>query len=457
MTLTTTKRRIKPSDKISLPFPTKDRQKFLANRLVQIYGDGYLDESKASYKMQYGKVAIKNAEGTKILQQYAFAFEIIAIPYSEEMIMSDPAGLHSEFIGLVNSSYSAKGTKFDGSYRWTKQNSVGAYARDIIGVLQEYGFVFYDYRRSKDKVPCIIAGNLISDRIDYTEKSKAEFDISPFVDTIRVAVSKVSRGIKSFAYFGIVFERDQRESRVEKPRRPKRRTIKSVVKEILMPRIEKVKAGGKITTEQTQDEVWYLALPLFDKYGVVYQQKSRPGFKTEIRKLCKKYGVSREEIGIIASPWASMFFMGEWYEVSYYTIQKLAEKGTDQIFIEKRGVVKKLGKYSSEVGVALVNTHGQLSDYSKELADLAETSGANIAIFTDYDIYGIQIASKLEGVMWLGVDERMLDHFDILHENVGDRKLVVTSRPKRSLLRQTKNAILSDERFDSVVDAEFLE
>ena len=31
-------------------------------------GDNYLDESKASYKMAYGKAVIKNAEGTKIMR-----------------------------------------------------------------------------------------------------------------------------------------------------------------------------------------------------------------------------------------------------------------------------------------------------------------------------------------------------------------------------------------------------
>ena len=221
------------------------------------------------------------------------------------MIKAKRDTLKSEFIGLVNSSYSALGTLFEGSYSWTKKYGEPVRAVNIADCLMQHGFVFFDSRKTKDKVPCVIAGNLISDRIDYAEKSKAKMDTSPFVDTIRVAVSKVSRGIKSFESYGIEFERDRHSSsssyRVSARPRYSTTYIKDVVEMMLLPRINKVRAGETITTEQTQDSLWYNALPLFEKHNVRYSNKSRQAFKKYIRDLCEEYGVAREQIGIIAS------------------------------------------------------------------------------------------------------------------------------------------------------------
>ena len=145
-------------------------------------------------------------------------------------------------------------------------------------------------------------------------------------------------------------------------------------------------------------------------------------------------------------------FFGEWFDVSYETIKTLAEKGTDIIFIEKRDIVRALGKFAEKIGIALVNSHGHLTEYAKDLAEFAKESGAHLAIMTDYDIPGIHIASKLNGVVWLGVDERMLEHFEISHEN---KQLVVGYHPQRRLLKSTIDEILEDDRF-SHIDREFL-
>jgi hypothetical protein len=447
------------SDKrISLPFPTKNRREDLYNYLVQVYGEGYLDDdvSNASYKIQYGKVEIRNTEDTKVLQRYNCAFELIAIPLNKDTIRADPSNLSSEFVGAVNCSYSALGTKFKGDYRWTRKDGSRAWAYDIMGCLREYKFVFgQDYRTKKDKVPCLIYGNLISDRIDYSSKSKAEFDTSPFTDTIRQAVASVSRKIKTFKDYGIEFASDKRRSyRDETWKEPKikRTSIKKVVEMMLLPRIEKVKAGEKITTKQTQDSLWYNALPLFEKYNVRYSNGSRPGFKNCIRELCKEHDVDREEIGIIAAPWGGMFFDGEWYDISYERLEELADKGTDIIFIEKRDIVIALSEYARKKGIALVNTHGHFTEYVKDLAEFAETSGANLGIVTDCDEPGVLIASKLVGVVWLGVDERMLEYFGLSHE---DKMLVVGYHPDRRMKDETVDELFEDERF-SHVDTEFI-
>lgn len=83
-----------------------------------------------------------------------------------------------------------------------------------------------------------------------------------------------------------------------------------------------------------------------------------------------------------------------------------------------------------------------------------QNKDGNIGIFTDYDIPGIHIASKLKGVIWLGVDERMLRHFHISRTAEG----VVDYQPKKKLKESTIREILKDDRFSdrNIVDIEFL-
>ncbi len=175
-------------DKISLPFPVKDRHKHLAERIYAMYPDpDYLEQNPDNiyYTIQYGT--------TNEIPIFSFAFELLAIPLNIESIRKHPDILRSEFHGLVNSSHAALGTKFDGSYHWSGKNGKYFAADDIEGCFSQSGFVFSSYyRNSKQKIPCIFMGNLISQRVDYTEKSKAKMDASPFIPTITKAVRKLA-------------------------------------------------------------------------------------------------------------------------------------------------------------------------------------------------------------------------------------------------------------------------
>jgi hypothetical protein len=128
-------------------------------------------------------------------------------------------------------------------------------------------------------------------------------------------------------------------------------------------------------------------------------------------------GVTREKIGIVAAPWATMYFKGQWSNVSFEAVESLAANGTDVLFIEKLDIVRVEGKYADKVGIALVNSRGNLSEYAEDLAKAAKASGAHVGISADYDIPGIVIISKLKGVLWLGVNEEMLQHFGISKQN----------------------------------------
>ena len=86
---------------------------------------------------------------------------------------------------------------------------------------------------------------------------------------------------------------------------------------------------------------------------------------------------------------------------------------------------------------------------------MAKVSGAHVAIVTDYDIPGILIASALQGVVWLGVNEEMLKHFGLFKEN---KQRVVPYNPKKDRIKPEtfKKMVESDNRFYGTVDIDFL-
>jgi hypothetical protein len=208
-----------------------------------------------------------------------------------------------------------------------------------------------------------------------------------------------------------------------------------------------------ILDEWTQDSVWYNALAVFEKYGI--KLPTRKYFKGLIRTVCSKLGVTREQIGIVAAPWAVMYYKGDWTLVSFDAVDSLAENGTDIIFIEKLDQVKVHAKHADKYGIALVNSHGHLVDYADDLARKAKASGAHIGVAVDYDIPGVLIASALKGVIWLGVNDAMLEYFDISKQ---DKQRVVPYTPKKKRITDENfiDLVKSDNRFRGKVDIDFL-
>ena len=152
-----------------------------------------------------------------------------------------------------------------------------------------------------------------------------------------------------------------------------------------------------------------------------------------------------------------MYYRGQWDPVSFETLGWLAERGTDMIFIEKLDIVKVEGKYADKWGIALVNSRGHLSEYAEDLAAAVEASGAHVAISADYDIPGIIIIAKLirRGVLWLGVNEEMLQYFGISKQ---DKNRVVPYNPKKKRIRDEKleELVYSSQMLRMDTDIEFL-
>ncbi len=193
----------------------------------------------------------------------------------------------------------------------------------------------------------------------------------------------------------------------------------------------------------TQDSVWYNFQPVLQKYGIVV---TRMHVKKLIGVCCKAMGVTRESLGIFAGARATMYFDGEWSSVSFDAIQELAGNGTDVVIIEKMALVHVLAPYADKYGVALVNTTGYFTEYGKKLMRAAHNAGAHVAIITDYDLYGLHIASKVPDVLRIGIDEETLDYFGL---DKKDPQIALSYEP-----RLKKRAFLS--HYENVIDRQFL-
>jgi hypothetical protein len=449
--------------KISLPYSGvagDTRTKGMITNLVDLYPA--VDGEQAKHRIFYDTV-----KDTEHDVEYGYAFEIIAIPVRRELLSESSTCFATKFYGAINYSVSPKGNTFEGSYRWRKEDKKDSWrsdneAHDIQGILIQYSFSFSrEYNSQKTKLPCVIYGNLISGKLNYIGQSKTEVDTTPFANTIIEAVAAIAKDIQTFRAAEIrtpdyhagssssYYSYYNRIDKSSKAPKIERIGMFDIVYEKIRERIELVKNGGEWTVEMhTQMSLWYNSLSLINKNveaGKLKKPKNRNNFIDSISRVCDHYGVRREEVGIVAGAWANLFYNSHWSAVNFEDIGMLARNGTDIIFIEKADIVQSLGPYASKYGVALVNSKGQLSDYAKQLSTAAKKGGAHIAIFTDYDIPGLHIASKLEGALWLGVDEPMLEHFGISHQ---DAEWVIPYDPSKGLGDGViKRDIESDERF----------
>ena len=148
----------------------------------------------------------------------------------------------------------------------------------------------------------------------------------------------------------------------------------------------------------TQSGVWY---ELREKYlipnNIPITSTTRSQVTGNIRKICKSLEGSpmREDLGIIAGARASLYFDGKWENVDMDEVVALAEKGTDLVFIEKRGIIEIVSKYIGQYGIAFCNTQGQFTEYAKDLARASKEAKGNVAIITDWDCAGVNIAERV--------------------------------------------------------------
>lgn len=198
---------------------------------------------------------------------------------------------------------------------------------------------------------------------------------------------------------------------------------------------------------RSPDTIWYLLLPIMEKYNI---DVSRKYFKTLLRKICDKFDRKRSEIGVITGARAELYFDGRWRSVSFDAIGELAQNGTDIVCIEKEGIIDELKPHADKYGIAMVNTRSYLVEYAHDLMAAAVELGANIIIVTDYDLSGVNLASKCtEDIPWVTMNDDTLEYFGL----VKDKRIVV--RATNTKLIDHIEEIIGVERFQNL-DIEFL-
>jgi hypothetical protein len=134
------------------------------------------------------------------------------------------------------------------------------------------------------------------------------------------------------------------------------------------------------------------------------------------KDICDELGITRASIGLYTGDVAHMYFRGKRYSINIAEIPKLQHMGTDIIIIEKEGIAERLRDYAARSGIALVHTRGFLTEYASDLSTLAEQNGGHIYTLTDFDVSGLLIAHKAEGVPRIGIDLDTLDDFSIIDQ-----------------------------------------
>lgn len=192
------------------------------------------------------------------------------------------------------------------------------------------------------------------------------------------------------------------------------------------------------TDRKTQSSVWYDLQPIFRENGV---EADRKYITSAISSECIRLGVSRDELGIIASERSQFFFLGVHYPISFKQIDSLIKKGVVILIIEKEGVAEAVSPFLELYGIGIINSRGFLQEYSNRVASGASESGAGIAILTDYDAPGILISMKAkeitQAVQRIGVDPKMIKEFGFtlsdVEEALSQKAQVDVSRTIKSI------------------------
>jgi hypothetical protein len=154
-------------------------------------------------------------------------------------------------------------------------------------------------------------------------------------------------------------------------------------------------------------------------YDVTKLKDKRGDIHGHVKAWCDRRNLKRHQIGIFAADRAVMAFAGQLYSISFENYKDLAYVGVDIVLVEKEGTVVKLVPFTTELGIAFVQSEGFVSEYGQMLADEVHKEGNNIAMLTDFDASGIVLAHKIKGVIRIGINLGVLDEFNAQKDQKG--------------------------------------
>jgi hypothetical protein len=201
---------------------------------------------------------------------------------------------------------------------------------------------------------------------------------------------------------------------IRKSTRDGKSTKKASVLEFLLERKQDSENNPEIkaTGTMTLDDVWYhLRKYKFIPNEIEITEDTRRSVKAYIAELCDLLGFRREQLGIIAQPFGTLYFRGDSWDITIDQLESLKYLGAYVVIIEKEGIVQSLKPFADKYGIALLSSHGFLTENAADLSNLIKGVEGNVAILTDYDISGLLIALNIHGIHRIGIDSETLRYF----------------------------------------------
>jgi hypothetical protein len=193
--------------------------------------------------------------------------------------------------------------------------------------------------------------------------------------------------------------------------------MKDLVRGVLRDRLQAVRDDPslKVTDRWTLSTVFYTVRPIALSRGIKLKPSSRKTIQNQyVKDICGgELGVRRDELGIVAAVRAQLYFRGKIYDFSLENVRELAGRGTDLLVIEKEGIAEILAPFAAEVGIAILNSRGFLTENAEDLSRLANELGGHITVLTDFDASGAVIEKQIPGIFRVGVDLDLLRVLDV--------------------------------------------
>ena len=390
-----------PMSELSTPYQHRKtkRKEALVNR--------YRSMAPVSLQLDYDRAIYQRTRPEDTIYsnktiRFPFTFEVLAIPIKkqtqeESLIVS---GVNYS-TSINNRSYFRAGS-YGSGYNWFHTNGTSLQALDIeeiIRVSSAGADINYDdnIASNKQRQPCVIIAHLVSPRPEYKHGyGKSVLILEPYSTQMAELIG------------GEIVRRVPLRNRI----RPSKEYegLTGNLDLLLQKRWNDVRQNPGILDPNsqyydpwTQSTVWYhlreeYLLPIERKYHLtMIKSGTRTAVTAMISERCERLegNPKREQLGIFASPRATMYVDGQWYRIDIDSIPEIAGKGTDVIFIEKQGIVEIIRHLADIYGFAFVNTQGHFAEYPRNLVPEITKQGGNVVILTDFDCAGIHIAERI--------------------------------------------------------------
>ncbi len=119
----------------------------------------------------------------------------------------------------------------------------------------------------------------------------------------------------------------------------------------------------------------------------------------------------RKDLGIVVQAHAQMYFRSKLYDIDLDGVSSLADTGVIVLVVEKDMIATKLRPLSDDYGIAIVSSHGFLTENAEDLSNMISIRSGNVALLADFDMSGILIGLKIPKMHRIGIDFDTLRFF----------------------------------------------